>query len=223
MKEKKKNSSLYFLENGFGAHEEKKDSFIVLKNIDNGKIINNSNPPQIDDAKYYANENAADSKRTYSQVMDLDKYLKEINADNANHKKDNRSKTQNNFSEENHFLQKDHRSKTQNLASFDGKQEPYYMNKKEKGEFREGREKDYGEKKLRIERARTKEPCLKEKNDENYGEKYLRKKRDLEKFLGDDDHLGNRTSKMSMKNRQINEGYNRKLFEEPKVFYRVIL
>ena len=179
--------------------------------------MNNSNPPKIDDAKYYANENAADSKRTYSQVMDLDKYLKEINADNANHKKD-RSKTQNSSNEENHFMQKDHRSKTQNLASSDGKQEPYYMNKNEKGEFRAGREKEYGEKKIRIERAKTKEPYLKDKNDDDYGEKYQRKKKDLEKFLGDDEYLGNRTSKMSMKNRQINEGYNRKLFEEPKVF-----
>lgn len=203
-------------DNPYAYQEEKKDSFIVFKNVDNGKIGEGSGPTQIDYAKYYANESAADSKRTYSQIMDLEKYLKEINEGENKYKdrKDNRSKTA--ALQDPISANLRDRSKTQNISEPTQQAAGFYANKYEK-DVRVGRTLDNPEKKPpKLDRARTKEPYSKDKNEDS--EKFLRRKRDLDKFLGDDDYSGARLSKMSMKNRQINETYNKKLVEEtPKV------
>jgi len=187
--------------------------------MDNGKIGDGSTASQIDYAKYYANENAADSKRTYSQIMDLDKYLKEINE--GENKKEAKNRTKTAFQDPLIGPPKELRSKTQNIPGYDETQNGnFYGNKFEK-DYRTGRNQENGDKKGKLDRARTKEPYSKEKNEPS-SEKYQKKKRDLDKFLGDDDYSGNRLSKMSMKNRQINENYNRKLVDEaPKVCFEV--
>lgn len=145
--------------------------------------------------------------------MDLDKYLKEINEDGAKNKnrlKENQYKGANSF--ENPILA---RSNTQNLTA-EQKQNGF---KKKEIDSRDAKQKDLGDKKIKIERSKTKEPYYREKHNDSV-EKYNRKKKDLEKFLGDDEeYQGNRLSKMSMKNRQINEAYNKRLCEEQKVFF----
>lgn len=185
-----------------------------MKNIANGKIENNQKEPisyYIDHSKYY-DENAADSKRTFSQVVDLDKYLKEINTplESKNNFK-NRSHTQN-INQDDPFLTKALRSKTQNMQNLNNLDEKNYY--KKYSEDRDGRENYFGNKKL--ERAKTKEPCLRGKNDESM-EKYQKRKKDIQKILGDDDQFSNRKSRISLKNKQIHDPFGKKFGDEPKV------
>lgn len=172
----------------------------MLKNIDNGKIGDRHKNSQIDYAKYYGNETAADnSKRTYSQIMDLDKYLKEIN---EGHKRKDRAKTA--FQEPELAL---HENRPKALQLHDEKN---YGR-----EFRAPRNQDFDDKKPKLDRAKTKEPYLRgEKQEDDSADRIQRRKKELDKFLGEDDYSASRLSKISLKNRQINENYNKKVVED---------
>lgn len=142
--------------------------------------------------------------------MDLEKYLQEINKNQSDPTKNfkNRAYTQDFKPQNDPFIKNGLRNKTQNYNNV-------YPNSTNKyPDDRAARDK-IGEKGQKLERAKTKEPYVRPKKEDSF-ENNNKKKKDFDKFL-DDDFLQTRKSKVSLRNRQINDPFAKKFLEEPKV------
>lgn len=175
-----------------------------MKNVNNTKNIGYSfDSAPTEYIKYHTNEGAADSKKTYSQIIEVEKCLNDLKSEKSDQSNDKfpRSKTQNYEPKEKPFQNVEVKEKPNNSDN-----------------TRKFREKDENEnKRNKLERAKTKDPYLKKQNYEDSNDKVKRKYKELDKFLGEETENNGRMSKMSYRTKQIEEIYNKKIYDDSKV------